>query len=125
MSEIDLRQMEAGARAAKMFWKEELEALKHGVTDAAHTHIANCSPPTILAMIARLEKAEAERNEAWAAIRANDECEEADRDARPTVCGVCKEEFPTYDAWNTHADLVHITEDQRQRIAAFTGRDAT
>ena len=51
MSEQDLDKMEEGAQKTKRFWGQELDALRHGVTDEMYTHIANCSPPAIISMI--------------------------------------------------------------------------
>ncbi len=143
MSEIDLGKMKADALAATQGEWEidaderypiitngfhdvcELTVGQSSKRDANAVHIANCGPPTIITMIDRLEKAEAERDEVWAAIGANDERSLTSEEATRTVCGVCQREFPSYDAWNVHADLVHTTEDQRRRMAEFTGRDAT
>ena len=70
MSELDLGKMEAGARAADQtdwFGPDELWA--HGFIGAYNSaHIANCDPPTIIALIDRLEKAEALNTEAHSAL---------------------------------------------------------
>ena len=64
MSELDLGKMKEGARAADQtdwFGPDELWA--HGFIGTYNSaHIANCDPPAILALIDRVEKAEAEQD---------------------------------------------------------------